>query len=31
VLTLCWDDADKGFPKRVEETEQQDVVTLWMR
>jgi hypothetical protein len=31
VLILCWNDADKGFPKRFEETEQQDVATLWMR
>jgi hypothetical protein len=31
MMTLCWNDADKGFPKRFEDSEQRDLVTLWMR
>ena len=30
-LTLCWRDADKGFPQRFEEGEQQELLMLWPR
>ena len=31
MLALCWNNADKGFPKRFEEDEQHDLLTLWER
>jgi hypothetical protein len=31
MLTICWNDAEKDFPKRFEDGEQRDLVTLWRR
>jgi hypothetical protein len=31
VLFICSNGADKGFPRRFEDGQQRDVVTLWMR
>jgi hypothetical protein len=28
---LCSNEAEKGFPQRIEEGERRDVVTLWMK